>query len=336
MAPKMKPRAANADGARCVVASCCADASKSWWLLQRGDGTRTWCCGGEDGRAHRRAREGDGWRKWLEDKEPPLPPLPRSGCERMADEADRKRLLVDNMFGGIEGLRRGGWRDMLSSDAKGLMGTPVAAPSRLFEWLIAYCERAGWDNVDGAASELDKAWAAETAPYAAAVASLHVSIVDVRWTETFIEFCLALRNAAGGASPVADWARDIDVWAKLTPRKSQDAKGQLLEPHVHYYSPTYHECEYVGFQMKRETNHQHAEPGDALTVELQFSAWSIREMDVEMGLPRHDGNVGWRTRPSVALILPAKGRKRKAVPANAREPLHATFVDCEPACVGAA
>ena len=37
--------------------------------LERPDGTRSWCCGGEDGRAHRKAREGDGWRRWLEDNQ---------------------------------------------------------------------------------------------------------------------------------------------------------------------------------------------------------------------------------------------------------------------------
>lgn len=101
MPPPTKPKIANADGMTCVVATCGAKAAKSWWLHQNADGSRSWCCGGEDGRAHRNARNGDGWRQWrpAEDVLSIAPPLPGSTswwiaatgeqvCERLASWAE--------------------------------------------------------------------------------------------------------------------------------------------------------------------------------------------------------------------------------------------------------
>ena len=78
--PPTKPKVANADRTACVVATCGAPAAKSWWWRQNADGSRSWCCGGEDGRAHRAARAGEGWRQWrpAEDVLPLVPPQPGS------------------------------------------------------------------------------------------------------------------------------------------------------------------------------------------------------------------------------------------------------------------
>jgi hypothetical protein len=59
--PPTKPKVANVDGQTCVVATCGARAAKSWWWRLDADGSRSWCCRGDDGAAHRAVLASDGW-----------------------------------------------------------------------------------------------------------------------------------------------------------------------------------------------------------------------------------------------------------------------------------
>ena len=80
--PPAKPKVANVDGQKCVVATCGARAAKSWWWRQDADGSRSWCCRGDDGAAHRAVLASDGWQLSKPGKDV-LPPLPSAATALM-------------------------------------------------------------------------------------------------------------------------------------------------------------------------------------------------------------------------------------------------------------
>jgi hypothetical protein len=169
----LKKKIANADGIPCVVARCGERDAKSWWLLQHADGSRSWCCGGQEGSAHRTARSGDGWRQWrpAEDVLPPAPPRPGEPYWWRAATIEQVRERI------------AAWE------------TP---PSPLLQALVEAADGVAW-----AEAALPAAIDPVLAPYAAAVAAVRLQL-SVQTTQQSTRLTVVVTEDAA-LPPIGGW-----------------------------------------------------------------------------------------------------------------------------------